>query len=86
MFDDSVNKIIEIEDVATLVEEHTPDMLFTASMWTPEQSQKIQKIAKDIVGPQLKTLALPQGLQVEKGPDAVVEFIEEKLPTLIEGQ
>ena len=63
-----------------------PDLLFTASMWTPEQSAKIQMIAKDIVGPQLKTFALPQGLQVEKGPDAVVEYIKEHLPKLIDGR
>lgn len=37
------------------------------------------------MGPQLKTFALPQGLQVERGPDAVVEFIEENLPALLEG-
>lgn len=57
---------------------------FTASMWTPEQSQKIQAEAKSIV-PGLKTFALPQGLQVEKGPDAVVDFIIENLPALLEG-
>jgi hypothetical protein len=28
---------------------------------------------------------LPQGLQVSRGPDAVVEFIEENLPGLLEG-
>lgn len=76
----------EIEDVSSVVTEQQPDMLFTASMWTPEQSAEIQQIAKSIVGPQLKTFALPQGLQVDKGPDAVVEYIKENLPTLLEGQ
>lgn len=52
-------------------------------MWTPEQSQAIRDEAKSIV-PGLKTFALPQGLQVEKGPDAVVEYIIENLPSLIE--
>ena len=52
-------------------------------MWTPEESRKIQGIAKNIA-PSLTTFALPQGLQVEKGPDAVVEYIEEHLPSLIE--
>jgi len=74
----------DIDSVAALVREHQPDILFTASMWTPEESQRIQQIAKDIV-PGLKTFALPQGLQVERGPDAVVEYIEEHLPGLIEG-
>lgn len=58
---------------------------FTASMWTPEQSQAVIAEAKSIVGPQLKTLSLPPGLQVERGPDAVVDYIKEKLPGLIEG-
>lgn len=58
---------------------------FTASMWTPEEAKSIHAEAKEIMGPQLKTFALPQGLQVSKGPDAVVEFIEENLPALLEG-
>lgn len=40
-------------------------------------------VAKETV-PGLKTLSLPYGLQVEKGPDAVVEYIEEHLPVLLE--
>ncbi|KAF2150980.1 hypothetical protein K461DRAFT_257840 [Myriangium duriaei CBS 260.36] len=73
------------EQVAAVVREHQPDVLFTASMWTPEQSAAIIKEAKSIVGPGLKTLSLPQGLQVERGPDAVVDYIKEQLPGLIEG-
>jgi hypothetical protein len=56
---------------------------FCASMWTPEQSSEIQSIARSVV-PGIKTTALPQGLQVEKGPDAVVEYLMEKVPTLID--
>lgn len=52
-------------------------------MWTPEESQSIQAEAKSIV-PGLKTFALPQGLQVERGPDAVVDYIKENLPALLE--
>lgn len=55
---------------------------FCASMWTPEESDRIQAIAKETV-PGIKTMALPQGLQVERGPDAVVEYIEEKFPGLV---
>lgn len=51
-------------------------------MWTPEESTRIQQIAKDIV-PGIKTHAIPQGLQVEKGPDAVVEYLKEKIPGLL---
>lgn len=36
------------------------------------------------VNPSVKTLVLPQGLQVERGPDAVVEYIKERLPRLLE--
>lgn len=52
-------------------------------MWSTEEAQKIHSTAKSII-PDLKTFALPQGLQVEKGPDAVVEFIKENLPGLLE--
>jgi len=55
---------------------------FCASMWTPEESARIQQIAKDIV-PGIKTHAIPQGLQVEKGPDAVVEYLKEQIPGLL---
>ena len=51
-------------------------------MWTPEQSQEIQAIARETV-PGIKTMALPQGLQVQQGPDAVVQYLVDKLPGLI---
>lgn len=53
-------------------------------MWTPEESIRVRKQAKEIL-PDLRTFAIPQGLQVNKGPDAVVEFLLENLPGLIEG-
>ncbi|KAK4238641.1 hypothetical protein C8A03DRAFT_33338 [Achaetomium macrosporum] len=71
-----------IDEVRKTVEEAEPNVLFTASMWTPEEAQQIIAIAKEIV-PDLKTFSLPQGLQVEKGPDAVVEYIKEHLPALL---
>ena len=40
-------------------------------------------MARSVV-PSIKTTALPQGLQVEKGPDAVVEYLIEKVPALID--
>ena len=51
-------------------------------MWTPEESAKIQAIAKETV-PGIATMALPQGLQVEKGPDGVFDYIIEKLQGLL---
>ena len=52
-------------------------------MWTPEQSSKVLDQAREI-NPNVKTLALPQGLQVSKGPDGVFDYILEVLPGLIE--
>lgn len=52
-------------------------------MWTPEESSMVVSEARNI-NPEVKTLVLPQGLQLEKGPDAVVEYIKEQLPALIE--
>ncbi|CAD0040243.1 unnamed protein product [Aureobasidium pullulans] len=73
------------KQVREVVTKEQPDVLVRASMWTPEEAKSIHAEAKEIMGPQLKTFALPQGLQVSRGPDAVVEFIEENLPALLEG-
>ncbi|KZT07259.1 uncharacterized protein LAESUDRAFT_651747 [Laetiporus sulphureus 93-53] len=78
-----LDNVERIEDVKAALEREKPDLLFTASMWTPEQAQEIVAIAKETV-PGIKTFSLPYGFQVEKGPDAVVEFIKEKLPSIIE--
>ncbi|KAB2574265.1 hypothetical protein DIS24_g10523 [Lasiodiplodia hormozganensis] len=78
----NADDLSKVEEVVTDVK---PDLLFTASMWTPEQSQTAQETARKIV-PNVKTFALPQGLQVERGPDAVVEYIKENLPALLEGE
>jgi hypothetical protein len=53
-------------------------------MWSKEESDEIQRIAKSVV-PGIKTMAIPQGLQVERGPDAVVEFLKERWGGLVEG-
>ncbi|CZS96590.1 uncharacterized protein RCO7_04815 [Rhynchosporium graminicola] len=73
-----------IEDVKAMCERNKPDVLFCASMWTKDESDEILRIAKETV-PGIKTMAIPQGLQVEKGPDAVVEYLKEKWPGLVEG-
>lgn len=52
-------------------------------MWTPEQSSHIFEIARKIQ-PHIKTHAIPYGLQVERGPDAIVEYLVENVPKLLD--
>ena len=52
-------------------------------MWTPEQSQEIEAIARAII-PDIKFHAIPYGLQVAKGPEAIVEYLTDQVPTLLE--
>ncbi|KAK1636405.1 hypothetical protein BDP81DRAFT_481774 [Colletotrichum phormii] len=72
-----------IDEVEIKVKEHKPDVLFCASMWTAEEAEQIQATARSIV-PNIKTHAIPHGLQVERGPDAIVEHLLEKVPQLLE--
>ena len=51
-------------------------------MWSPEEAAQIQRIAASIV-PDIKLHAIPQGLQVERGPDAIVEYLIEEVPKLL---
>ncbi|CEL06146.1 hypothetical protein BJX68DRAFT_233797 [Aspergillus pseudodeflectus] len=74
-----------IEEVAPKVTEHNPDVLFSASMWTAEQAAEIQAIARSI-RPDIKLHAIPAGLQVERGPDAVVEYLLENVPALLDAE
>lgn len=53
-------------------------------MWSLEESNEIRRIAKRVV-PHIKTYAIPQGLQVKKGPDAIVAHLIEQVPKIIEG-
>ena len=55
-------------------------------MWSPEQAAEIHDTATSIMGPKLLHYSLPQGLQVERGPDAVVEHLIEKFPELIDAK
>lgn len=54
-------------------------------MWTAEEANEIQEIAKS-TKPGIKTMAIPHGLQIEKGPDAVVEFLKEQWPGLVDSE
>jgi hypothetical protein len=51
-------------------------------MWTQEESEEIRNIAMATI-PGIKVLALPQGLQVIKGPGAVVEYVKLAIPKRI---
>lgn len=53
-------------------------------MWTPQQAEEIFKIAKGVV-PNVKTHAIPQGMQVEKGPDYVIEYLTDEVPKMLQG-
>lgn len=52
-------------------------------MWTDEQAKQIHEIAKSIV-PDIKLHAIPEGLQVKYGPDAIVDYLVEKVPVLLD--
>lgn len=56
---------------------------FSASMWTDEEAQQIHATAREI-RPDIKLHAIPTGLQVERGPDAIVEYLCEKVPPLLD--
>ncbi|KAL5336246.1 hypothetical protein BJX70DRAFT_285871 [Aspergillus crustosus] len=80
-----VDNAENIEQVAPKVTEHQPDVLFSASMWSPEEAQQIHSIAREIK-PDIKLHAIPQGLQVERGPDAIVEYLIENVPGLLDAE
>lgn len=52
-------------------------------MWSSEQATEIQAIGKK-VKPDVVTYAIPHGLQVERGPDAIVEHLLSEIPQLLE--
>lgn len=51
-------------------------------MWTIEESTEMREIAKSII-PNIKTHAIPHGLQVNDGPDAIVEHLKQQIPLLL---
>ncbi|OGE47553.1 hypothetical protein PENARI_c041G07910 [Penicillium arizonense] len=78
-----VDNCEKIDEVEAKVKQHNPEVLFSASMWSAEEAQQIHAIAKS-VRPDIKLHAIPEGLQVERGPDAVVEYLCEKVPVLLD--
>ncbi|KAL1887145.1 hypothetical protein Sste5346_010416 [Sporothrix stenoceras] len=71
-----------IDEVLLKVTKYRPNVIFCASMWTPEQANTVFTTAKSVV-PDIKTHAVPTGLQVQRGPDAVVEYLVEEVPKLL---
>ncbi|KAF5627232.1 uncharacterized protein FTJAE_9317 [Fusarium tjaetaba] len=78
-----VDNCSSIDEVFPKVTEHKPNVLFSASMWSAEEAEQIHSLAKSIV-PDIKLHAIPTGLQVERGPDAIVEYLVEKVPPLLD--
>ncbi|KAE9380585.1 hypothetical protein N431DRAFT_324199 [Stipitochalara longipes BDJ] len=78
-----IGNAARIEDVKAMCEKNRPNVLFAASMWTQDESDEILRIAREVV-PGIKTMAIPQGLQDQKGPDGVLEFLKERWTSLIE--
>lgn len=52
-------------------------------MWTKEQSDGMIEIARR-VKPDIKTHAIPHGLQVAGGPEAVIQHLKEQIPRVLE--
>lgn len=69
-------------------------------MWSAEEAQQIRAIAEkerpgelilNTLGHRwltldlgIKTHAIPQGLQVDRGPDAIVEYLLENVPPMLD--
>lgn len=51
-------------------------------MWTVEQSSAMIESAKRLK-PDIRTYAIPYGLQVANGPNAIVEHLKEQVPKLL---
>ncbi|KAL5117618.1 hypothetical protein ACEQ8H_004511 [Pleosporales sp. CAS-2024a] len=78
-----VANCLSMEEVAPTVREKQPNLLFSASMWSAEEAAEIRTMAEK-ERPGIKTHAIPQGLQVERGPDAIVEYLVENVPGLLD--
>lgn len=51
-------------------------------MWTDAESREIQEVARS-ANPAILTHAIPHGLQVTQGPDAVVHHLVDYVPQLL---
>ena len=53
-------------------------------MWTEDEARQIHDAAR-AVKPDIKLHVIPTGLQVERGPEGVVEYLIEKVPGVLDG-
>ncbi|ODN74224.1 hypothetical protein L202_07669 [Cryptococcus amylolentus CBS 6039] len=76
-----------IEGVKPLLEstQPRPDILFCASMWTPEEQTEIQQIAKNTI-PGIKTYAIPTGMHVKAGPEGITKYLTERIDSIVNGK
>jgi hypothetical protein len=51
-------------------------------MWTPEEAEQIQALARSIV-PDIRTHAIPAGLLEQRGPEGIVEYLTENVPKIL---
>jgi hypothetical protein len=51
-------------------------------MWTAGDVQEIQQTARSIK-PDIKLHAIPFGLQIERGPDAIVDHLLDQIPRML---
>ncbi|ERT02426.1 uncharacterized protein SPSK_05634 [Sporothrix schenckii 1099-18] len=77
-----VGNCLSKDEVKEKVTDLQPDILCCASMWTPEESAEMHSMARS-VRPDIHVHAIPQGLQVREGPDAIVAHLTEALPNLL---
>ncbi|WVQ73555.1 hypothetical protein IAR50_003133 [Cryptococcus sp. DSM 104548] len=79
--------ITTIEGVKPLLEstQPRPDILFCASMWTPEEQTHIQQIAKETI-PGIKTYAIPTGMHVKTGPEGIIKYLTERIDVIVAGE
>ncbi|KAF9737645.1 hypothetical protein PMIN06_003904 [Paraphaeosphaeria minitans] len=78
-----IDNCSSIDQVVAKMQQHQPNILFSASMWSPEEAREIRDIAER-ERPGIMTHAIPQGLQAEGGPDAIVEYLLENVPPLLD--
>ncbi|KAF2403418.1 hypothetical protein EJ06DRAFT_504507 [Trichodelitschia bisporula] len=73
-----------VDAVPGALKEHQPDLLFCASMWTPEEVSEVKAIASR-EKPDVAIYAIPQGLHAAKGTEGVFEHLVETVPEVLDG-
>ncbi|OCF41070.1 hypothetical protein I317_05081 [Kwoniella heveanensis CBS 569] len=60
----------------------TPDVLFCASMWTPDEQDEVQRIAKETI-PGIRTYGIPTGLHTKAGPEGIIQHLSERIDGIL---